>query len=186
MLLAEPSETLRLTLIYDPQRMEVSTMEQWGRDLAILLEQIPNSLRRKISDLQALLFAPTISAPESKRKFRADSTDYAAPNSEMERRISSVWQEMFGLERVSVEENLFDLGGHSLLIVQLQSRLVKALKQDFPIVALFEYPTIRLLAAQLDSTEKDTLEIGKQARERALRQKQALAGLQGRLRKTGK
>jgi non-ribosomal peptide synthetase component F len=186
MLLAEPGDTLRLTLIYDPRKIEAATIENWGRNLAILLDRIPQSLGSNVSDLHALISAPAIPVAETKLKFRAQSAEYAAPKSETERAISSVWQEMFGLDRVSMEENLFDLGGHSLLIVQMHSRLVGVLKKDFPVVALFEYPTIRLLAAQLGNSENDKVEVGKESRERALRQKQALADLRGRMKRTGR
>ena len=48
---------------------------------------------------------------------------YVAPTTEKERAVASLWQELFGVERVSLDDNFFDLGGHSLLLVQAHSQL---------------------------------------------------------------
>ena len=95
----------------------------------------------------------------------------------MERAIASVWQTAFGLERVSIEDNLFDLGGHSLLLVRLHSRLRDVLKIEFPIVTLFQNPTIRALARHLGQSSETAASSRDQFRDRALRNKEALAAL---------
>ncbi|HEX6042720.1 amino acid adenylation domain-containing protein, partial [Longimicrobium sp.] len=71
------------------------------------------------------------------------------PETEMEARLSAVWRELLGLEEVGVEDNFFDLGGHSLLLVRLQARLTAELGREVPVVELFQYPTVRALAARL-------------------------------------
>jgi len=50
-----------------------------------------------------------------------------------------------------VEDNFFDLGGHSLLIVRLHRRMREIVPQDVPLTDLFRFPTIRSLARQLAS-----------------------------------
>ena len=74
---------------------------------------------------------------------------YEAPNSEMERAIATIWQELLKLEKVDINDNFFDLGGHSLLMVQLKQKLDSALKKELSIVELFQYPTIHSLAKYL-------------------------------------
>jgi hypothetical protein len=101
----------------------------------------------------------------------------------MERTIAGVWQKMFGLEQVSIEENFFDLGGHSLLLIQMHGQLREILKTELPIVALLEYPSVHSLARHLDQSATVTLEKGEQWRDRAKRQKQALAQLRTTLKK---
>jgi acyl carrier protein len=95
----------------------------------------------------------------------------------MEHTIAAVWQKMFGLEQVGVEDNFFELGGHSMLLVQLHARLKNALKTQFPIVTLFEHPTIRSLATHLGQPGKSAVNTKEQLKDRALRQQQALAKL---------
>jgi acyl-coenzyme A synthetase/AMP-(fatty) acid ligase/aryl carrier-like protein len=66
---------------------------------------------------------------------------YTAPASELEHKISAVWSELLGLERVGSDDNFFALGGHSLLLVQLQRRLREELSREIAIVDLIANPT---------------------------------------------
>jgi Phosphopantetheine attachment site len=50
---------------------------------------------------------------------------------------------------VGLDDNFFDLGGHSLLLVQVHSKLEKVLQRDIPMVAMFTYPTINALTRHL-------------------------------------
>jgi amino acid adenylation domain-containing protein len=80
---------------------------------------------------------------------------YEAPRSELERTIASVWQEVLRVENVGVHDNFFNLGGHSLLIVQVNSRLREVLQTDLSIIEMFKFPTVSALAEHLsDETPK--------------------------------
>src|SRR6202035_4094776 len=66
LLVAEPGERLRLTLIYDRKIIAASTVERWRGDLEILLELAPVFFDKRVSELQALLSprpAPNAQAP---------------------------------------------------------------------------------------------------------------------------
>ncbi len=78
---------------------------------------------------------------------------HAVPGSEIERRIAAAWQEVLGVERVGLHDNFFDLGGHSLRLVEVHARLLRSLGRDIPIVELFQYPTVARLAAHLAGGE---------------------------------
>ena len=71
------------------------------------------------------------------------------PQTELERFIASIWQEMLELEDVGIHHNFFDLGGRSIHIIQVHSRLKELLKRDVSIIDLFKYPTIHLLSQHL-------------------------------------
>ncbi len=73
----------------------------------------------------------------------------AAPESAIEKSIAAIWREVLGLEDVGSTENFFDLGGHSLLVVQVQRRLREATGHEVPITDMFRLPTIRALALHL-------------------------------------
>ena len=75
------------------------------------------------------------------------------------------------------------MGGHSLLVVQLHSLLRDTLQTEFPIVALFEHPTVHSLARFLDQAAVSPSNTGEQWRERAQRQKEALAQLRVKVNK---
>jgi acyl transferase domain-containing protein/aryl carrier-like protein len=70
------------------------------------------------------------------------STDYVAPRNDLERSIAGMWQELFGIEQVGINDSFFDLGGHSVLATQLVSWLRKTFKIDLPLRTIFEAPTI--------------------------------------------
>jgi len=87
-----------------------------------------------------------------------EMTAHAAPQSNVERMIAEIWQETLGLERVGRHENFFDLGGHSLLMLQVHGQLRDRLKRDLPLVDLFTYSTVSALAAHLQQGERPDVE----------------------------
>ncbi|MEM9569025.1 MAG: amino acid adenylation domain-containing protein, partial [Cyanobacteria bacterium P01_E01_bin.34] len=109
-------------------------------------------------------------------------TAYVQPTTALERTIADIWQQVLGVERVGLHDNFFDLGGHSLLLVQVHSRLRQALDQEEQIdgsselmlVDLFQYPTVRRLAERI-SQGQNVEELASRADDRARKQKQALS-----------
>ncbi|WP_103125447.1 non-ribosomal peptide synthetase [Nostoc cycadae] len=79
---------------------------------------------------------------------------FVAPQSELEQMITNIWQEVLKVEKVGIHHNFFDLGGHSLLMVQIHTKLRTALNRDISMVELFECPTISTLANHLSQHPK--------------------------------
>ena len=102
---------------------------------------------------------------------------------EHERRIAAIWCETLQLERVGAEDNFFDLGGHSLLLAQVQYLLKHRMGHDVPMVTLFEFPTVRALAGHLqghdDGREAEAAQAQRQQQRSSGRAR--LLGRQGRL-----
>jgi amino acid adenylation domain-containing protein len=69
--------------------------------------------------------------------------------SEDQRMVLNIWQEVLGSRRVGLDDNFFDLGGHSLLTLRVHSRLEARLGHGIPLMDLFRHPTVRTLAASL-------------------------------------
>ena len=78
---------------------------------------------------------------------------YVPPENDLEQTIAAVWQEVFSVERVSIHSNFFDLGGNSLLLAKVHSKLRAALHRDIQIIDLFKHSTIHSFAKHLDETE---------------------------------
>jgi len=91
-------------------------------------------------------------APESNRPEL--ETVYVAPRSNLEKSLAALWRELLHVEQVGRHDNFFDLGGHSLLVVQAQARLRDTLGRDVPVVKLFQYPTISALAGFLSESRQ--------------------------------
>ena len=84
---------------------------------------------------------------------------YVPPANEVEQRVASIWQELFGIRRVGIHDNFFDLGGNSLLAIQLVSQLRKAFEVDLPMSKLFESPTVADLARGIKAGQQEQEEL---------------------------
>jgi len=80
------------------------------------------------------------------------SNAYVAPTNDIETSIAEIWQELLGIEQVGIHDNLFDLGGDSLLVIQIVSRIREVLHIEVPLRAIFETPTIAELADKVGQT----------------------------------
>jgi amino acid adenylation domain-containing protein len=87
--------------------------------------------------------------PEPVLAGRDAHTRYAMPRTGLERSLTEVWQEVLGAERVGIHDNFFDLGGHSLLLINVWRKIKDDLAIDVSIVELMKYPTVASLAAFL-------------------------------------
>jgi amino acid adenylation domain-containing protein len=96
-----------------------------------------------------------------------------APRTAAERTIAAVWREVLGVEPFSVHANFFDLGGHSLVLVRVNTKLRDLFRREIPIINMFKYPTVSSLAASLDqsSNNEDNYQ---QIHDRAAKQREAL------------
>lgn len=75
------------------------------------------------------------------------------PRSALERTIAGIWCRALGRPRVSIDVSFFDAGGSSMLMIWVQQRLEQELGFPVPALTLFEYPTVRGLAALLGGRE---------------------------------
>ena len=82
-------------------------------------------------------------------------THRVAISGALEAQLAALWKQILGLDAVGATDNFFDVGGHSLHMATLQSRLRDELGRDVAMVALFQYPTIRELAAHLSNGDPD-------------------------------
>lgn len=72
----------------------------------------------------------------------AGGAPYKPPRSEYEQKIEVIWRQLLDKEKIGTDDNFFDLGGHSLLLIKLKSRLEKSFDREISIIQLFNYPTI--------------------------------------------
>jgi amino acid adenylation domain-containing protein len=130
----------------------------------VMLEKIPLSANGKI-DRKALP-APDMGESTQMR-------DYVAPRNQTQSQLAGLWAEVLKLERVGIDDNFFESGGHSLTATQLISRIRGLLGVDVPLQSLFRAPTVAGYAEYIEAirwtavappasshaTEPDRLEI---------------------------
>ena len=109
-----------------------------------------HDLAARIARLRAP--AAPIAAPAAELHPRpALETAYHAPNGETETALAEMWRELLGIDQIGVHDDFFRLGGHSLLGLQLASRVRERWRVELPLRALFEAPTVARLAAAVDA-----------------------------------
>jgi non-ribosomal peptide synthetase component F len=131
----------------------------------VFLEAFPLTLNGKL-DRAAL------PAPGSDRAHLAAA--FAAPQNEVETLLARLWQKALRRDLVGLDDNFFDLGGDSLLLTALHRELERELGRAVPITELFQFPTIRKLAAHLEVEGRD-LRAEDRIADRAKRQRAVLA-----------
>lgn len=82
--------------------------------------------------------------PGNTRRF--DNLDFASPRNEIERSLANLWEEVLGIAPIGIDDDFFQVGGHSLLVVRLMARIENDLGVRLPISSLLEAPTIEKMA----------------------------------------
>jgi natural product biosynthesis luciferase-like monooxygenase protein/amino acid adenylation domain-containing protein/FkbM family methyltransferase len=131
----------------------------------VVLDALPLTPNGKI-DRRAL------PPPESGR-LEAEAA-YEPPGTEVQKVIAGVWQEVLQIGRVGLHDNFFELGGTSLSLVEVRSRLRKALSCEVSLVDLFRSPTVASLALLLGPAAERQAPSFDSARQRARRRRQAI------------
>ena len=78
----------------------------------------------------------------------------AAPRTDLERKLTAIWEETFGVRPIGIHDNFFGLGGHSLMAVKLIAAIEKETGQKLRLRTIFHGPTIARLAEALGGGEK--------------------------------
>jgi len=90
---------------------------------------------------------------------------YAPPKTDKEKIIARLWQDVLKVDKVGVNDNFFDLGGNSMNLIQLNSKLNEAFGEDIAVVDMFRYSTINSFLQFLDRGEKDAAMLDEQIEE---------------------
>jgi surfactin synthase thioesterase subunit len=86
---------------------------------------------------------------EDLRNWIVETDDAVTSRAQLEQMIAKVWSDLLGVPQVGIDDNFFDLGGNSLLMVQAFGTLRNASPNTLSVLDLFRYPTIRSLASAI-------------------------------------
>jgi len=107
----------------------------------VMLEQLPLTPSGKLD--RASLPEPGVGMAGAK------AAVYTAPRTQTEREVVRIWAEVLETEQVGLDDNFFDLGGHSLLLAQVHAKLRQKIAPELAMIDLFKYPTVRALVQYL-------------------------------------
>ncbi|MEW2516839.1 non-ribosomal peptide synthetase [Actinacidiphila alni] len=138
----------------------------------LVLPELPLTTAGKV-DRKALMALPLPTA--------GAGGGYTAPAVGTQDEVARIWAEVLDAEKVGAHDNFFDLGGHSLLVIRVQTLIEQRLGRKVPLLALFGNATVARLAAYLESGDGDgaagetaPAEAETRARARAMRGREAL------------
>ncbi|MGC1295797.1 MAG: non-ribosomal peptide synthetase, partial [Alloacidobacterium sp.] len=85
---------------------------------------------------------------------------YVAPQTQTEERLAAIWRNLLKIEQAGITDNFFELGGHSLMVMQVVARIRKEFELEVPIRSLFEDPTIKGLAKDVEEAKAKGIKAG--------------------------
>jgi hypothetical protein len=174
-----PGEELKLRLMYDACRTDHDTVKAIADDLPAMLAALAASQpTATVADVLAHMPVERrgkATAAHAARILRLQATTSAAPKGETQQKLAAIWSELLGRSDIGVDDNFFDAGGQSLLLMRMHRLIESAFGMDLQIVKLLKYPTIRTLAANLDSSDgpEQAVRRAELAAERAFKQRAA-------------
>jgi len=135
-----------------------------------IMEKLPNyMIPSSFVILDRMPLGPTgkldlFSLPQPEKSRSELGSQYIAPRSEIEEVLTELWGEILGFEQIGVQDNFFDLGGHSLMATMLVSRIKSLFPVPLTLRSLFQGPTIEEVANYLLANELQSGDVTKIAR----------------------
>ena len=83
---------------------------------------------------------------------------FVAPQTQTQQLLADIWCDVIGLEEAGIHDNFFDLGGHSVLVTQVATRIRKLFEVEIGLRTLFEQPTIAELAETIEGILMEELD----------------------------
>ncbi|MGY6236441.1 amino acid adenylation domain-containing protein [Burkholderia ambifaria] len=160
-LTVHPDNRLAFLITHDAHRVAPDAVRQMLGTLRALLERFaddPAQLTGQLADAPAPAAGSRPGAPRDVAAAAAEPAQPAAGAATTTRAVAptadestllAIWQRIFKRDDITVSDNYFDLGGHSIIAIQLMANVEKAFDRRLPISCLFENPTIEKLAAAL-------------------------------------
>lgn len=107
-------------------------------------------------------------------KFGSTVACQSGAGNDMENRVAAIWRSVLSAENVGLDDNFFDIGGTSLLLVKVHKELQAHLNRRIPVADLFAFTTVRSLAKKLEQAPPDS-DAWKPMQEKAKQQRNAFA-----------
>jgi amino acid adenylation domain-containing protein/FkbM family methyltransferase len=117
----------------------------------VVLEKLPLTPSGKVN-------RRALPVPEASDEIFADGS-YEAPRNPLEELLCSIWAGVLRVREVGVTANFFKMGGHSLLAIQLISRVREALRVEVSLQKLFDQPTVRSMAEEIEEALRGGLDL---------------------------
>lgn len=139
--IAYPDSVLNIDELHSCLEKELPDYARPGQ--LILLKKLPLTVTGKID-------RKNLPVPEGPAQ-----QAFTPPQTPVEVQLAGIWQDFLDVAKIGLDDNFFDLGGHSLLIARVRIKLRDTIGQDLPIIDFFAFPTIRTLARRLEQPQQE-------------------------------
>jgi acyl carrier protein len=119
------------------------------------------AIERVASELADMALVATLARERPRRPRPAIEQSYIAPRNQLESDLTELWAAILGLESVGVADSFFDLGGSSLLAVDMIAQLEAQLGHNLSIVDMYDGPTIQAIARILEGDDTSAERVGR-------------------------
>ncbi len=140
------------------QNFDLNTLRQYLADRIpaymipqsfVVLDQLPINVNGKV-DKKSL--------PPPKKHLLVTDAIYVAPTTEVEIELVKVWSRILNVENIGINDNFFNLGGHSLLVTEALLHIKKTFNINLSIKRFFDEPTISQLAKLIDHEDNNAID----------------------------
>ena len=144
---------LEIVLEYSTDLFRAATMKRILADYQAILRTMAKYPEARIGKLRLSTKANAVRLKPvpTVAKTVIDSQYNDAPRDDVQSKLVEIWESVFGITPIGVDQNFFELGCDSLLAARLFPKIEKAFQMDLPLATLLEAPTIRRLARIVSS-----------------------------------
>ncbi|MCP4132737.1 MAG: FkbM family methyltransferase, partial [bacterium] len=141
--------------------VSINTLNSPGQLIEHIKKNLKNKLPHYMTPSRFMLmesFPLTASGKLNRTKLKETAFDfsdmameYSPPETKTEIQLVEIWKELLAIKKIGITQNFFDLGGHSLKATIMITRIHKEMNVDLPLIRVFTNPTIKMLAAEINS-----------------------------------
>ncbi len=151
-------DKLILECQYNTNLFSASTIENW---IAAFIELLTEVVKEPTKGVKSFTL-PFLKVPTGSGLITEDKPEVIqyVRNPKVEEKIKTIWAEVLLNSAIEIEDNFFSIGGHSLLAIEVATKLQEEFKTDFSIKDIFENPTILALSNKIGTglkSEKENL-----------------------------
>jgi len=140
-------DRLIINSIHDNQRLDTFNTTRILKSFQSLLEMAALNLDY---NCEALLQTITVKEiPFIKNRYK-QTTGLMVARNRIEQQLIHIWEEVLEIRPIGLDDNFFDLGGHSLVAIKLMDYIQNTFNKQLPLSTLFQGPTIAQLAQLID------------------------------------
>ncbi len=159
-------EDIIIDFIYDCSLFSEKTIVQISELYTQILKEMLNNSKARLFDIQLLTKEDTKAIKEKYTKYINQQINenekeiyvFTEPENEIEKNLYEIWKKVLNVDKIGTGDNFFDIGGSSILLIQVHSKIEKIYPEVVTGTDLFTYPTISKLAQYIKRKMNDGME----------------------------